>query len=52
MVLCWLEENGFMLCQRVWFDAWFNAGSKVQIVRCLVEGYELRLGQKVWFNAG
>ena len=41
-----------MLGQRGWFDAWFNPGSKVQIVRCLVEGHDLILGQKVWFDAG
>ena len=26
--------------------------SKVQIVQCLVEGYDLMPGQKVWFDAG
>ena len=40
-----------MLGQRGLFDAWFNSGSKVQIVRCLVKGYDLMLGQKVWFDA-
>jgi hypothetical protein len=53
-----------MLGQRGWFDAWFNSGSKVQIVPCLViEGYNLMLDQKIkkyglmmgrrkWFDAG
>ena len=41
-----------MLGQRGWFDAWFNFGSKVQTVQCLVEGYDLMLGQKVWFETG
>ena len=41
-----------MLGQRGWFDAWLSSGLKVQIVRCLVEGYDSMLGQKVWFDAG
>ena len=46
-----------MLCRRKWFerglfDAWFSSGSKVEIVCCLVEGYDLMLGQKVQFDAG
>ena len=41
-----------MLDQRGWFDAWFNSGPKVQIVWCLVEGYNSMLGKKVWFDAG
>ena len=52
MVRFQIEGNGLMLGQRGWFDAWFNSGSKVQIVQCLVEGYDLMLGQKVWFEAG
>ena len=52
MVLCHVEGNGLMLGQRGRFDAWFNSGSKVQIVRCLVEGYDSILCQKVWFDAG
>ena len=41
-----------MMGQRGWFDAWFNSGSKVKIVQFLVEGNDLMLGQKVWFDAG
>ena len=52
MVRCQVEVNGLMLGQRGWFDAWFNSGSKIQIVQCLVEGYDSMLGQKVWFDAG
>ena len=32
-------------------DAWSNSGSKVQIIQSLVGGYDLMLGQKVWFYA-
>ena len=52
MVRCQIEGNGLMLGKRGWFDAWFDSGSKVQIVRSLVEEYDLMLGQKVWFYAG
>ena len=57
-----------MLCRKKWFDAgskemvdaWFNFGSKVQIVQCLVEGmiqcwvkkYGSMLGRRKWFDAG
>ena len=41
-----------MMAPRGWFDAQFNSWSMVQIVRILEEGYDLILGQKVWFDAG
>ena len=41
-----------MMGKRGWFDALLNSESKLQIVQCLVEGYDLMLGRKVWFEAG
>ena len=39
MVRYWVERNGSILGQRGWFDAWFNSGTKLQMVQYWVEGY-------------